>query len=210
MKLLHGDAAARDVSGRIGGYAATTTALEAVPPSRRVNQQLFMVEDGNTLWLFDSDSEAAASSSVLEPDTGTGRFVLMGVATGMSGVFIVSKTVGHADLTDADMQQAVDFDAALPAGALVLGGGANVTALFDNVGDTADVTFDLGFLTGDTDAVVDGGSLNAIAKVSIPRGAAVPILPGALTPSVIFDGSVNLDTLTKGAATFYIAYTLAF
>lgn len=210
MKLLHGDSAGREVSGRIGGYAADSTALKATPVKRRVDQQLFMKQDDNTLWLFDADSAAGASSSVLVPDAGSGRFLLMGITSGVSGVVTVSKTVGFAALTDADMQQVVDFDAALPAGALVIGGGANVTAVFDNVGDTANLTFDLGFKTGDTDGIVDGGSLDAVAKVSIPRGVAVPGMPGALTPSIIFDSSVNLNTLTKGAATFYVSYVLLF
>lgn len=115
-------------------------------------------------------------------------------------------SVGHADLTDADAQQAIDFAAALPATAFVLGGYANVTAIFDNVGDTASVTFDLGFSGGDTDALIDAGSLNAVARVSTPQGVFVPKFMGAITPSVIFDGSVNLDTLTKGAADFYVLY----
>jgi hypothetical protein len=125
-------------------------------------------------------------------------------------VQIASKAVGFADASAAGTTKTIDFAAALPAGAMVLGAGANVTAVFDNVGDTADVTFDLGIKSGDTDAFVDAGELNAVAKVSIPRGTGVPALVGGITPSIIIDGSVNLDTLTKGAAVFYVAYVEAF
>lgn len=127
-----------------------------------------------------------------------------------TGVSVATKAIGHADLTDADTQQTIDFDAALPAGAMVVASGANVTAIFDNAGDTASVTFDLGIKSGDTDCFVDGGSLNAVAKVCTPAGVSPTGLVGAITPSVIVDGSVNLDTLTKGAAVFYVAYVLAF
>lgn len=131
-------------------------------------------------------------------------------ATSGANIVIASKSIGYAALTDADTQQTVDFDSALPAGAMVLAAGANVTAIFDNAGDTANLTFDLGIKSGDTDGFVDGGSLDAVGKVSVPRGVAIPGLVGAITPSVIVDSSVNLNTLTKGAAVFYVAYLIAF
>lgn len=138
------------------------------------------------------------------------RHIIASDSNTATGITVVSKSVGFAALTDADTQQTVDFDAALPAGAVVLGAGANVTAIFDNVGDTASLTFDLGIKSGDTDGFIDGGSLDAVAKVSVPRGVALPGLVGAITPSIIIDSSVNLNTLTKGAAVFYVLYALAF
>ncbi len=83
---------------------------------------------------------------------------------------------------------------------------AVVSAAFDNVGDTASLTFDLGIKSGDTDAFIDGGSLNAAASVRTPLGVVTGGYVGAITPSVIVDADVNLNTLTKGAATFYIYY----
>lgn len=133
-------------------------------------------------------------------------------ATAAAGQLKASKTVLFSDLTDADQQQDIAFDAALPAGAVIVGYGANVTAVFDNVGDTASVTFDLGTAAG-LDDLVDGGSLNSVAKVATPVPAAGPKagqLVGAVTPSIRFDADVNLNTLTKGSATFYVLYTLAF
>lgn len=142
---------------------------------------------------------------IIEPEINTAL-----AATSGANIGLATLAIGHADLTDADTQQTIDFASALPAGALVLGAGANVTAIFDNAGDTANITFDLGIKSGDTDGFVDGGSLDAVAKVSVPRGVAIPGLVGGITPSVIVDGSVNLDTLTKGAAVFYVAYLIAF
>lgn len=126
-----------------------------------------------------------------------------------TGLGVASKAIGFADLTDSDGSQTIDFDDALPAGAMVVGYGANVTAIFDNVGDTAGVTFDLGIASGDTDVWVDGGSLNAVAKVSTPSGTGASLV-GAVTPSVIIDADVDVDTLTKGAAVFYVVYTEPF
>lgn len=208
--LQHGDSVAREVSGRIAKPIATTTALKAVPPAFRTNGQLCLCEDGNSLWLFDGDSAAGASSSVLVPDAGSGRWILMGVAVGMGGIFVASKSVAFGALTDADQQQTIDFDADLPAGAVYLGGGANVTAIFDNAGDTASLTYDMGVKSGDTDGFIDGASLNAVAKSGQPVGVLAGALVGNIRPSIVIDSSVNLNTLTKGAATFYVLYALAF
>ncbi len=149
----------------------------------------------------DTDGVRVAISPEMSTQLGSTAGVTLGIA---------SKAVGFAALTDADTQQTVDFDAALPAGAVVLGTGANVSAIFDNAGDTASLTFDFGIKSGDTDVWIDGGSLNAVAKVYGPAGVAPVGLVGAVTPSVIIDSSVNLNTLTKGAATFYLIYGLAF
>jgi hypothetical protein len=209
MKLVYGDLAAREISERIAAATASTTTMKAIPADRRVDGMLGIVLADSSLWCFDADSSAGASSTVLVPDAGSGRWLAIGIQTGTSGVYTASKTILYSALTDADMQQDVAFDAALPAGAVVLGSGANVTAIFDNVGDTANLTFDLGY-AADRDAFIDGGSLDAAAKVSTPAGVQPVGLVGAITPSVRVDSSVNLNTLTKGAATFYVLYALAF
>jgi hypothetical protein len=210
MKFNYGDIAAQKVSERIAAACADTDAIKAIPEDRRLDGMVVVNLDDYSVWLFEAGSAAAASSTVLEPDVGDGRWTTVGITSGVRGVVTVSKTVLFSDLTDADMQQTIDFDAALPAGAAVLGAGANVTAIFDNVTDNASVTFDLGIKSGDTDGFVDGGSLNAVAKVGVPAGVVLGALVGAITPSIIFDGSVNLNTLTKGAATFYVSYVLMF
>lgn len=195
--------------------------------------------DGS-IWMFDTGSAAGASDYVRVPDTAVGRWLrliptlgdlastdpargsaLIGYDGGTTvkaaldtilstGVSVASKTVAFGDLTDADQQMDIAFAAALPAGACILGCGANVTAAFDNAGDTASLTFDLGTSNGAAD-LVDGGSLNAAAKVSTPAPAAGrPSLVGAVTPSIRFDSDVNLNTLAKGSAIFYILYSEPF
>ena len=50
MKLLHGDRAAQEVSGRIGAPVASLTVLKQTPADRRVDGQLFHVLDDDTFW----------------------------------------------------------------------------------------------------------------------------------------------------------------
>jgi hypothetical protein len=67
--LRFGDAATREVSKRIAGYFATTTALAALAAVKRVNGMLAVV--GQTIYVFDS----AATSGGVTPDAGTGRWI---------------------------------------------------------------------------------------------------------------------------------------
>jgi hypothetical protein len=126
-----------------------------------------------------------------------------------SPIFIRSKAFTYADCQEADQDIDIAFAAALPAGAIVIGAGINVTAVFDNAGDTANVVADLGH-SGDKDAFCDGMSLDAIAKVGAVSGQAMGTLVGAVTPSINVLPSVNGNTLTKGTAVAYVLYTLAF
>lgn len=118
-----------------------------------------------------------------------------------------SLDVGHADLTDEDGAQTFDFAAALPANAIVVGHGIDVTEAFtDGVAGT--FTADLGVKSGDTDGFIDGGDLTtAVGKINAPRGVLSPGgLMGAITPSLIVAGSVDVDTATAGALTAYVWY----
>ena len=75
MKLMYGDSASRLVSGRIGGATATTALIEAIPVDRREDGMVLVCLDDYSLWVFEGASVAAASSTVLEPDDGDGRWV---------------------------------------------------------------------------------------------------------------------------------------
>jgi hypothetical protein len=125
-------------------------------------------------------------------------------------VYVAKKAFTFADLQEADMSIDVDFAAALPDGAVVIGAGLNVIAAFDNVGNTASVVADIGIKSGDRDAFVDGAVLDAVAKVGSPAGVGMGTLVGAITPSVLVVPDVNGNTLTKGSAVAYVVYTLAF
>jgi hypothetical protein len=118
----------------------------------------------------------------------------------------ISKTITHTDLTDTDQQQAFDFDAAVPAGAVVLTAYADVTIAFTD-GAAGTATADLGVKTADTDAMLDAADLStAVAKVNGPKGVADSGHYGGVTLQITVDGSVNLDTFTAGAVTFYVFY----
>jgi hypothetical protein len=72
--LATGDAPTRQVSARIAGVFATTTALRALAPRARADGMLAIVAPAQ-LWVFNAASSAGASSTVLVPDAGTGRWL---------------------------------------------------------------------------------------------------------------------------------------
>jgi hypothetical protein len=73
-QVNYGDSIARELSARFGGVFATTAALKALPAKARANGMLVVVEPAS-LWVFDADSAAGASATVLVPDAGAGRWV---------------------------------------------------------------------------------------------------------------------------------------
>ena len=117
-----------------------------------------------------------------------------------SRVRYVEKTVDHSVLT-ASMTEQVDFDAALPADAFVLGGELNVTEAFTSGGGA--FSADLGYDTTDTDGIVDGAAANleTIAHVGAPRGVLVGTRAGGELPAISFTSDVNLSTATAGIVT---------
>jgi len=58
---------------------ADTTALKAVGTSDRLDNQVRLKDDTNTIWKFDSASSATENSTtVIQPTSGTGRWLLVG------------------------------------------------------------------------------------------------------------------------------------
>jgi len=123
----------------------------------------------------------------------------------------VSKSFSFTDVAalGAVASGSIDFDAALPAGAIVVGAGVDVTAVFDNVGNSASVTIALGVKDGDTDGFMVAGAADTINKLGT-AGVLNGGLVGAVTPSILVDPSVNCDTITKGTAVAYVTYILAY
>lgn len=76
-KLRYGDAAAREVSGRIGSPVADATALAAIPADQLVDGETFLKLDDNTSWRYNFASTAADATSnlVITPGHSTGRFI---------------------------------------------------------------------------------------------------------------------------------------
>lgn len=129
--------------------------------------------------------------------------------TGYEGrVQDLTKQITIADLTDADAQQAIDFDSALPATAFVIGAYAEVTTALSG-GTLSACTADLGIKSGDTDGFLDAVNIftGAAAKASVPRGAALPGIHVSGTPTIIVDSTGDdLDNITAGDVTFHVLY----
>ena len=118
----------------------------------------------------------------------------------------LTKQITTADLTDSDQQQQFDFDDTLPATALVVGCDADVETAFTD-GGVGTATADLGIKDGNTDGFLDAVDLStAVARLSVPRGDDIPGAYEAETPTIIVDGTVNLDTFTAGDVTFSVYY----
>ena len=116
-----------------------------------------------------------------------------------------SLAVGFADLTASAGSQELPFAAALPAGAVILETGINVTEAFIDAGAGV-FTADMGINTGDVDAFVDGADIAAIAAVSSPKGTRPGGLVGAVTPSITVLADVDVDTSTAGALVAEVYY----
>jgi hypothetical protein len=114
--------------------------------------------------------------------------------------------ISHTDLTEGDTSQNLAFAAALPANAAVIGVGIDVTEKFDNAGETATTTCDVGYSNGDE--WLDAAALGAVAKVGIPVGDSIGGMCSGVTPTVKVDSDVNMDTHTMGEAVVYLAYVI--
>lgn len=78
MKLNYGDAAAIEVSKRIGAPVATMAELKAIPGDRRVDGQTFIVLADDSRWQFDAASALTGDDVlVATPGSGSGRFLRM-------------------------------------------------------------------------------------------------------------------------------------
>lgn len=118
-----------------------------------------------------------------------------------------SRAVGFADLTDSDGAQTFAFATALPAGAVIVGSGIDITAGFTD-GSTGVFTADLGVNGGDLDSLLDGVDIASIATLATPQGVQPTGLYGAITPAVTVLADVNVDTATAGALTAYVYYVV--
>jgi len=118
-----------------------------------------------------------------------------------------SRVIGFADIAalGAFVTGFIDFAAALPANAIVIGSYVNVTAIVDNVTDTATLTCDVG-IAGTINLLLDGVSLNGVAVLGAPLGTIPTGFKGPITVRVTIDSDVNLNTITKGSFTVHVVY----
>jgi hypothetical protein len=127
----------------------------------------------------------------------------------ISQIHTVTRAFSFADLQEADQSITIAFAAALPTGAVVIGGGVRTISAIDNAGDTAGVVVDIGH-AGDVDAFCDGATCNAAGIDSGVSGVSLGMLVGAVTPTLTVIPSVNGNTLTKGSAVAYLSYFRAY
>ncbi len=119
-----------------------------------------------------------------------------------------SLTVPFGDLTDSDGAQTFAFAAALPATAIILAVGLDITVGFTD-GSIGVFTADLGIDGGDVDAFLDGVDIATIDKLSTPRGTTLVggyALLTAVTPALTILADVNVDTATAGSVVAEVFY----
>lgn len=95
MAIRFGDRAARLLSTRIGATTATTTTMRAIAANARDDGMIAIVLADSSLWVFDLESAAGASSTVLVPDAGDGRWLKFAVADGVPSATLALTTSGN-------------------------------------------------------------------------------------------------------------------
>lgn len=117
----------------------------------------------------------------------------------------MSKQVTVAALTAAATTQAINFDAALPAGAVIVGHEITIDTAFSG-GGSSSATFDVGGT--DADAIVDGADV--FTGAATPKAGTAGINPtgflGGQTLKITVESDVNVNLLTAGDATVKVAY----
>lgn len=120
---------------------------------------------------------------------------------------MLSKTITHADLTDADGQQDIVIGTP-PAGARCLGVNIKLATPFSG-GTASAVTVDIGS-AGDPDKLIDGANLFAAAvdgqASTRPLGIAPNADIGGVELRARFDADDDVADLTAGSVTIEILY----
>jgi hypothetical protein len=118
-------------------------------------------------------------------------------------------TVGHADLTAAATNEQIDFAAAMPANAVVLGSYLEITTLFSG-GSVSDCTTDIGVSSGDVDAImaaVPTFTADPTGNINGPKGIALDGHYGGVTLAVnVVTTGDNVVNLSAGSVTAHIFY----
>lgn len=75
MVLRYGDTLARKTAAALHPPVADTAAITAIAAMDRVDGMLVLETANGTVWQFDDDGAAAAGSTILDVDTGSGQWV---------------------------------------------------------------------------------------------------------------------------------------
>lgn len=132
-------------------------------------------------------------------------------ATQLGTIQTRTVTIGHADLTDADGEQAINIGAVLPANSMILAVCVALATPFTGGGVTA-ALLDIG-TSGDADAIVANCDLLAAAvdgmASSMPAGIApfkVFTTAGAQLLATITTADGDVADLTAGACTITVSF----
>lgn len=161
MTAKYGEIAGRMALQRILAPVADQTAMQAVQTDDRFDGQVAVKLDDYTVWTFEAGSSAGASSSVIVPDAGTGRWVKLttavvgavqgGTDTLAAGTKTVTATITASSriivtMKDPGAGAITNFAAFdVPAASRNVGAGTFVVNAIDNakaVINTAVCTFD--------------------------------------------------------------------
>lgn len=184
-------------SSAITAPRANTTAIKAIAVADRSDGMAVIDASTQNQWIFSAGSSAGASSSVLVPDVGTGRWLLdpstMGVSAAASAEAlaiaaqadatqaladaaaaaakvpkVVSTTITHADLTAVSTTQTLTVGA-VPAGARYMCLTYVISPLFSG-GGVATLDMDLGW-SGADNAILDGSGVGLDLIAGTPAAA---------------------------------------
>lgn len=133
----------------------------------------------------------------------------------------IQKRVQHSDLTAAATSEAIDFDAAIPAGSWILGAYVDIDTLFSG-GSVSDLTVELGISSGDANYLLEAvpaftgdptGEVLGTAGVAFASddsniGKAYRNAATTLALNVVATGD-NVVNLTAGDVTAVVLYVVA-
>jgi hypothetical protein len=187
MAEKYGDPLAQEIALRIAPPTATTTTLAAIASGDRVDGMRCIVLADSSEWVFDADSSAGASSTVVAPDVGTGRWLKAADPSG-SGIAKKTATITHANLTTSSTTETENIGTALPANARILGTNIKLTTPFSG-GSVSALVVDIGS-SGDPDALVDGADVFSAAV-----DGQASTRPLGIAPNKHFSTSTQLTAL---------------
>lgn len=131
---------------RIYKPQASTTAIKAISPQNRRDGQIVTDTSTGKVWRFDGDSSAGASSTVLVPDEGDGRWVDTNAAEGTA--------LAAAEAAQATADDALALGEAAPAmqavAATLVAGTVTIASGIVVAADSEVVPILIGALTGST------------------------------------------------------------
>lgn len=169
----YGDLAARAFKGRIAAATATTTTLKALPADSesRADGAVTVVLADSSMWVFDLESAAGASATVLVPDAGSGRFLKAVEAAGGVAADLVTLTDagGFTSAADVEAGTAEIFQHIKSVSAACVPLPVDLWREVDASGDYANIAGNGGILASDTTPILRADAAES-AEISWATG----------------------------------------